>query len=107
MFKNNHREPNKVTLVGWVDRAFNQSLSKQNIKARFKTTRIWRLNPRAMDNRSKLEELYTSKSNLDISNDVDGSQWGKDRIATKLINIVIISQNESESTRDDYVQSTT
>jgi hypothetical protein len=50
MFKNNHREPNKVTLVGWVDRTFNQSLSKQNIKARFKTTRIWPLNPRAMDN---------------------------------------------------------
>jgi hypothetical protein len=64
-----------------------------------------------MDNRSRPNGLYTSKSNLDISNDedgqskgvVDGSQWGKDRIATELINIITISQNESEYTQDDPV----
>jgi len=50
MFKNNRKEPDNVTLVSWADRVFNQSLSKQNIKARFKTTWIWPLNPRAMDN---------------------------------------------------------
>jgi hypothetical protein len=40
MFKKNHKKPYKVTLVGWVDRTLNQSLSKQNIKARFQTTGI-------------------------------------------------------------------
>ncbi len=50
MLKNNHRELDNVTLVSWADRIFNQSLSKQNIKVGFKTTGIWPLNPRAMDN---------------------------------------------------------
>jgi len=64
-----------------------------------------------MDNRSRPNELYTSKSNLNISNDedgqskgvVDGSQWGKDKIVTELINITTISQNENEYTQDDLV----
>jgi hypothetical protein len=60
MFRNNHRELNKVTLASWVDRALNQSLSKQNIKVGFKTIGIWPLNPREMDNRSRLNELYTT-----------------------------------------------
>jgi hypothetical protein len=72
MFRNNYRKPGKVTLVGWVDRALNQSLYKQNIKVGFKTTWIWPLNPRAMDNQSKPNELYIVESNLDISNDEDG-----------------------------------
>jgi hypothetical protein len=58
MFRNNHRELNKVTLTCWVDRAFNQSLSKQNIKVGFKTIRIWPLNPRAMNDQSRPSELY-------------------------------------------------
>ncbi len=72
MFKNNHREPDKVTLAGLVDRTFNRSLSKQNIKARFKTIGIWPLNSRAMDNQSRPSELYTTKLDMDISNDEDG-----------------------------------
>jgi len=72
MFKNNHRDLDKVTLAGWADKTLNQSLSKQNIKIGFKTIRIWPLNPRAMDNRNKPNELYTTKSKLDISNDEDG-----------------------------------
>jgi hypothetical protein len=98
MFRNNHKELDKVTLACWVNRTFNQSFFKQNVKAMFKTTRIWFFNPRAMDNQSRPNELYTSKSNLDISNDedgqlkgiVDGSQWGKDKIATKVINIITV-----------------
>jgi hypothetical protein len=58
MFRNNYKKPDKVTLVGWVDKTLNQSLSKQNIKVGFKTTRIWPLNPMAMGNRSKPSELY-------------------------------------------------
>jgi hypothetical protein len=82
-----------------VDRTLNQSLSKENIKAGFKTTRIWPLNPRAMDNQSRPSELYTIESELDISNhedgksegEVNGSQWGEDKVIVKLINIVTIS----------------
>jgi hypothetical protein len=37
MLRNNNREPNKVTLIGWVDKTLNQSLSKQNMKVWFKT----------------------------------------------------------------------
>ncbi len=60
MFKNNHRKLDKVTLAGWVNRTLNQLLSKQNIKTRFKTSWIWPLNPRAMDNQNKTNELYTT-----------------------------------------------
>jgi hypothetical protein len=85
MFRNNYRKLDKVTLAGWVDKTINQSLSNQNIKARFKTTRIWLLNPKAMDNRSRPNELYIVELDLDISNDedgqskgvVDGIQWAK------------------------------
>jgi hypothetical protein len=71
-----------------MDRTLNQSLSKQNIKARFKTTGIWPLNPRAMANRSRPNKLSIIELDLDISNDedgqskgaVDGSQWGKYRV---------------------------
>ncbi len=50
MFRNNHRELDKVKLASWVDRTFNQLLSKQSIKVGFKTIGIWPLNPKAMDN---------------------------------------------------------
>jgi len=98
-----------------MDRAFNQSLSKQNIKARFKTIGIWPLNPRVMDHQNRPNKPYIVESNLDISNDedgqlegaVNGNQWGKDRVAVELINIITTSQNESESTQNDLVQSTT
>jgi len=72
MFRNNHRELDKVKLASWVDRTFNQLLSKQSIKVGFKTIGIWPLNPKAMDNWSRPNELYTAKSDLNISNDEDG-----------------------------------
>jgi hypothetical protein len=72
-----------------VDKKFNQLLSKHNIKARFKTTRIWLLNSRAIDNQCKPNELFIIELDLDISNDEDvqskgvvyGIQWGEDKIA--------------------------
>jgi hypothetical protein len=33
-------ELNKITIIGWVDQALEQSLTKQNIKYGFKTTCI-------------------------------------------------------------------
>jgi len=46
MVQNNHMEPNKITLVGWMDQALNQSLMKQNIKYGFGATSIWFYNPK-------------------------------------------------------------
>jgi hypothetical protein len=43
-------EPNKITLVGWVDQTLNQSLTKQNIKYGFGATSTWFYNPKIMDN---------------------------------------------------------
>ncbi len=40
MVKNNHLEPNKVTLTTWVDKALQQPLKKENIKLRFKVSGI-------------------------------------------------------------------
>jgi hypothetical protein len=34
MSRSNHMEPNKITLVGWVNQALKQSFIKQNIKSR-------------------------------------------------------------------------
>ncbi len=64
-----------------------------------------------MDNWNKLSKLYITKLELDISNDedgqlekeVDGSQWGEDKIVAKLINIITTLQNENESTQNDHV----
>ncbi len=72
---------------------------------------MWPLNLRAMDNWNKLSKLYITKLELDISNDedgqlekeVDGSQWGEDKIVAKLINIITTLQNENESTQNDHV----
>ncbi len=58
MFKNNHMEPYKITLARWVDQALKQSLTKQNIKLGFRTTCIWPLNTKIMDNKTKPLEVY-------------------------------------------------
>ncbi len=41
MFKNNHMEPNKITLVGWVDHVLKQSFTKKNMKSKFKAIYIY------------------------------------------------------------------
>jgi len=63
MVRTNYNEPNKVTLVGWVNKALDLALSKRNIKSGFQVTRIWSLNPKAMDGRTKPSELYTNNHN--------------------------------------------
>ncbi len=110
MVRINYNEPNKVTLVGWVNKALDLALSKRNIKNGFQVTRIWSLNPKAMDGRTKPSELCTNNHNnnaLDednvknsdgVINDVKG--WGEDGVATKLINIATIT-DEVATTRVD------
>jgi hypothetical protein len=56
---NKYNEPNKIILSRWVDKALNQLMTKQNIKAWFKVARIWHLKPKAMDNKIKpSKQLY-------------------------------------------------
>jgi hypothetical protein len=68
MFKNNHYELDKCTLASWVDENLDQSLSKTNIKTRFRVIRIWPWNPKAMDHKTKLSEVYTTTP-TNISNE--------------------------------------
>jgi len=58
MVKRNYTKPNKITLTGWVDKALDLTLTRNNIMSRFKSTRIWPLNPRAMDSKTYLSTLY-------------------------------------------------
>jgi len=97
MVLNNYNEPNKVTFIGWVDKALDLALSKRNIKNGFQVTRICPLNPKAMDGSTKPSELYTTNHNNSTSNDdnvenFDGAMndikgWGEDGVPKKLINI--------------------
>ncbi len=63
MVISNYNQPNKATFVGWVDEALNMALSKRHIKNGFQITRIWPLNPKAMDGRTKPNELYIADHN--------------------------------------------
>ncbi len=85
MVRSNHRKLNKATLINWVDKTLNQLLFKKNIKFNFKATKIWPFNPKAMDERTKPNDLYTLAPNTmgilnndnDYLNDAtNGSQWG-------------------------------
>jgi hypothetical protein len=40
MAPNKYQEPNKITLVGWVDKTIDQSLTKDNIRSWFKVIDI-------------------------------------------------------------------
>jgi hypothetical protein len=51
MFRNNHMEPEKITLVRSSLNYNNHSQKK--IKFMFKTIGIWPLNPKAMDNKTR------------------------------------------------------
>ncbi len=63
MSKNNYKESNKIVLDGWVNKALDQGLSKQNIKFGFKVTRIWLINLRAMVDKILPSEIYTTTNN--------------------------------------------
>ncbi len=48
MVKNNYLEPDKTIIKAWMEKALQQSLTKGNIKLRFRVSRIWPLNPVAI-----------------------------------------------------------
>jgi len=66
MVRNNHRKLNKATLISWVDKTPVQLLFKKNIKSNFKATKVWPFNPKAMDERTKPNDLYTLTPNTMI-----------------------------------------
>jgi hypothetical protein len=100
MVKNIHCESNKCTLVSWVDKILNQSLFKQYIKSGFKDTRIWLLNPKAMDHKTGPFKVYTSTLTNISNNDNEGfddttngqEKWEEGGAITQLMNITIILQ---------------
>ncbi len=69
MVKNNYNELDKVTFASQVYKALDLALSKRNIKNGFQFTRIWPFNPKAMDGRTKPNELYTTDCNNNTLND--------------------------------------
>jgi hypothetical protein len=58
MVNDNYTEPNKITLLGWVDKVLDQALTKKNIISRFKVIGIWPLNLKAMEEKIGLNKLY-------------------------------------------------
>jgi hypothetical protein len=59
MINRNYIERNKIVLARWVDKTLNQALSRKNIILRFKSIWICPLNPKAMDERTRPNNLYT------------------------------------------------
>ncbi len=67
MVNNNYKEQNKIALVNQVDKALNVVLSKRNINNGFKITWVWHnFNPKAMDGKSKPNELFITEDNIII-----------------------------------------
>ncbi len=63
MVKNNHCELDKCTLGSWVDKNFDQSLFKK--KSRVRVIKIWPLNLKVMDHKSRPFEIYiTTPTNI-------------------------------------------
>ncbi len=58
MFSKYYVELDKIASIGWVDRALDQTFTRKNIMSGFKGTRIWPLNPRAMEEKTSLS-IYT------------------------------------------------
>jgi hypothetical protein len=66
MVKNNHCEPNKCTLIGWVDKVLEHALMKKNINNKFKVTIICPFNPNTMDDKTKPSVIYTTCRNPNL-----------------------------------------
>ncbi len=91
MVKKNYIEPNKITLAGWIYKALDLRLTRKNIMSGFKGTRIWPLNPKAMDSKTSLHTLYTLQNQATVEKELeqeDGEQdWIEHTATNELINI--------------------
>lgn len=96
MVNDNFIEPNKITLLGWVDKALDQTLTKKNIISRFRVIGIQPWNLEAMEEKTGLSSLYIiineSKEEGDdkTSNEkYQDMQWGENYVViNQLINII-------------------
>ncbi len=61
----NYIKLGKTTLITWVDKALNQSLIKQNMKLGFKVYGMRLLNPKAMEHRTRLSDIYITQTTSD------------------------------------------
>ncbi len=61
MVSNNYIELDKITLVNWVEKVLDQSLTTKNILSRFRVGRIWPLSPIAM-HEINLNNLYITNN---------------------------------------------
>ncbi len=59
LVKRNYTKLDKLKLVGWVNKALNLALTRNNIMSGFKGMGIWPFNPRAMDSKIGPSILYT------------------------------------------------
>ncbi len=98
MVNNNYKEQNKIALVNQVNKALNVVLSKRNINNGFKITWVWRnFNPKAMDGKTKPNELFITEDNIIIIDEknveyfdegLDNTQYqGEHGASIELINI--------------------
>jgi hypothetical protein len=63
-------------------------MTKNTFNSRFKATRIWPLIPKAMDGKTRPNDVYITKPSPNISNDntndsnnvIDEDRWGEDGI---------------------------
>jgi len=101
MVINNHCELDKNTLASWVNKVLDIFLTQQNIKSGFMVTRIWPFNPKVMDEKTRLNEVYTTiiihilyqnnDSSTELANDIN--QWGEGGVSTQLLNITTIVED--------------
>jgi hypothetical protein len=96
MINRNYIKLDKISLARWVDKALDQALSRKNKISRFKNTRIWLLDPKAMNERIRPSSLYTIVNQIreDQDDDYQSNQeedgemeWAKQNVVEKLINI--------------------
>lgn len=86
MARSKFNELNKITLAIWVDKALDQSPTKQNIEVGFNVIRIWPFNLRAMDENIELTNIYTSMN----SNHEEGEDHytTEEYVVVELLNII-------------------
>ncbi len=94
-------ELNKIILAKQVDQVLEQPFTKKTLFG-FRVMRIWPLNPKAMDNKTKPLKVYTITNMNNARNENDyttkeevenNSQWGEESIITKVFHIVEIDQH--------------
>jgi len=107
MARNKLNKLDKITFVIWVDKALDQSLTKQNIKVGFNVTWIWPFNLRTMDEKIELANIYTTinsiyeegENHYTIEENHGHNQQDEEYVIVELLNIIGLV---AESTTDYY-----